>query len=181
MIFTKLSLVHTTAAIFLCYSLDVSRGGIKLKVLIDVASKHRNTCEEEPTMFGKSSAHLATVEIALVKWVHTLIFLYMGACVLNILYSGLTNRISRLTKVSLAMVTCEGLIFFGNGRRCPLTNLAESLGSGNGTVGDIFLPTWFAQRIPVISSTLVLIGVAAMGVHRLIDPLSQRRVVRSGS
>ncbi len=74
-------------------------------------------------------------------------------------------------KVSIAIVICEGLIFFGNGRRCPLTNLAEDLGSEHGTVGDIFLPDWFARRIPVVSSTLVVIGLAGLGLHRLADSL----------
>ncbi|HKP51341.1 MAG TPA: hypothetical protein VJ183_01670 [Chloroflexia bacterium] len=112
------------------------------------------------------SPEKAAAAIILIKSVHTVIFLGMGYCVVCIFYSGLTNRVSRLTKVSFMLVTGESLIFFGNGGRCPLTKLAENLGSENGTVGDIFLPGWFARRIPVISSTLIAIGLAAMGLHR---------------
>ena len=57
------------------------------------------------------------VAITVIKSIHTLIFLGMGSCVVYIFYSGLANRVSRLTKVSLAVVGCESLIFFGNGRR----------------------------------------------------------------
>ncbi len=109
----------------------------------------------------------AAAAIIAIKSVHTLIFAGMSTCVLNILYSGLTGRVSRLTKLSLLAVISESIIFFGNGARCPLTKLAESLGSENGTVGDIFLPDWFAHRIPQISSTMVGIGLVGMGVHRL--------------
>jgi hypothetical protein len=93
----------------------------------------------------------------------------MGTCVLCILYSGLTGRVSRLTKASIVAVLAESLIFFGNGQRCPLTDLAEELGSEHGEVGDIFLPGWFARRIPVVSSTLVVIGLIGMGLHRFSD------------
>jgi hypothetical protein len=104
--------------------------------------------------------------IILIKSVHTLIFAGMGPCVLCILYAGLTGRNSRLTKISIGAVLVESLIFFGNGQRCPLTDLAEGLGSEHGSVGDIFLPDRFARRIPVISSTLVIIGLVGMGLHR---------------
>ena len=105
--------------------------------------------------------------IILIKSAHTLIFAGMGTCVLYIFYSGLTGRNSRLTKASIVAVLAESLIFFGNGQRCPLTDLAEGLGSEHGSVGDIFLPDRFARRIPVISSTLVVIGLVGMGLRRL--------------
>jgi hypothetical protein len=114
-----------------------------------------------------------TTAIILIKSVHTLIFTGMGSCVLCILYSGLTGRTSRLTKASIGAVLVESLIFFGNGQRCPLTDLAEGLGSEHGSVGDIFLPDWFARRIPVISSTLVVIGLVGMAFHRFSDARHQ--------
>lgn len=111
----------------------------------------------------------AVVAINAIKSIHTLIFVGMGFCVMYILYSGLTGRVSRLTKVSFAVVIGEALIFFGNGRRCPLSDLAEDLGSTHGTVGDIFLPDWFARRIPQISSSLLAISLLGMLWHRLIS------------
>jgi hypothetical protein len=90
-----------------------------------------------------------------VKAVHTLIFFSMSWAVLYTLYSGLTNRISRKTGVAISAVLGEAIVFASNGWRCPLTKVAEQLGAANGTVGDIFLPKWFAQRIPQVSSTLM--------------------------
>jgi hypothetical protein len=122
----------------------------------------------------RHNSRWAAVAVTAIKSVHTLIFVGMGYCVVYILYSGLTGHISRLTKLSMGVAACEGLIFFGNGRRCPLTNLAEDFGSEHGTVGDIFLPAWFARRIPIVSSTLVAVGLGGMATHRLLD--ARRRV-----
>src|SRR5437764_968165 len=62
-----------------------------------------------------------TTSIAVIKGVHSLVFLSMAASILYTLYSGLTNRISRLTVVSIAAVIGEGLVLLMNGMRCPLT------------------------------------------------------------
>ncbi|HUS17502.1 MAG TPA: hypothetical protein VM536_21105 [Chloroflexia bacterium] len=107
--------------------------------------------------------------ITLIKAVHTLVFLGIGGCVLHISYAGLTNRGSRLTPLAVTVVCGESMVFFGNGRRCPLTGLAEAAGAARGTVGDIFLPDWFASRIPIVSSTLVVLGFAGTGLHRWAD------------
>ena len=115
---------------------------------------------------GPNARHVG-LAINVIKSVHTLIFVGMGFCVLYILYSGLTGRVSRLTKVSFAVVSGEALIFFGNGQRCPLSDLAEDLGAAHGTVGDIFLPDWLARRIPQISSTLLAGSLIGLLWHRL--------------
>lgn len=102
-----------------------------------------------------------------IKAVHTLIFASMSWAVLYTLYSGLANRVSRTTGVAVAAVLGEAIIYGSNGWICPLTKVAERLGAANGTVGDIFLPQWFARRIPQVSSTLMGVGLLAMTWHRL--------------
>jgi hypothetical protein len=105
--------------------------------------------------------------IVLVKSVHTVIFLGMAACVFHILYAGLTGRVSPLTMISIAVILFEGLVLLVNHGRCPLTDLAERLGSGHGSVSDIFLPAWFTPHIPAVFSALLVIGLAGMGLHRM--------------
>ncbi|MFC4943203.1 CBS domain-containing protein [Pseudonocardia sp. GCM10023141] len=39
---------------------------------------------------------------------------------------------------------------------CPLTAVAESFGARSGSVTDVYLPSWFAHRLPAIHVTLVL-------------------------
>lgn len=104
--------------------------------------------------------------ITVIKAVHSVIFLSMAASILYTLYSGLTGRISRLTGLSIGAVVGEGGIFLLNQGRCPLTDLVEDLGSEHGSVSDIFLPRWFAQRIPVLFTPPFAVGLAGIAVRR---------------
>jgi hypothetical protein len=99
-----------------------------------------------------------------VKGGHTLIFLAMGAGVLETLRAGLRGRSSRATGPAIAATIGEGVVLYVNGNRCPLTELAEELGAADGRVSDIFLPAWFARHIPSIFTALF-----GFGVGRLIE------------
>jgi hypothetical protein len=103
----------------------------------------------------------------MIKAVHSLIFLGMAASILYTFYSGLTGRISRLTGMSIVSVIGEGLVLLLNHMRCPLTDLVENLGTEHGSVSDIFLPEWFAERIPVLFTPPFAVGVAAIAVRRV--------------
>ena len=107
------------------------------------------------------------VALIAVKAVHTAIFASLASAVLYTFYSGLTGRTTRKTGIAVAAVLGEAVIFAGNGFRCPLTKVAEGLGAEDGTVGDIFLPQWFARRLPQISSSIMGIGLLGMLWHRL--------------
>jgi hypothetical protein len=50
---------------------------------------------------------------------------------------------------------------------CPLTGLVESLGAESGRVSDIFLPRWFADRIPQIFGPLLAVGLFGLVVRRV--------------
>ena len=80
-----------------------------------------------------------TITITQIKIVHTVIFWVLSGCVLYALYGGLAN----------------------------LTLLAERLGAASGSVADIFLPKWFADRIFPICGTTYLIACILL-VARLI-------------
>jgi hypothetical protein len=92
--------------------------------------------------------------IFFIKSVHTLIFLFFASCIGVVVYSALTGWITGLTWIAFWLVIAEAAIFVGFGWRCPLTLYAEKLGAKNGSVADIFLPLWFAKRLPVISSVI---------------------------
>lgn len=111
------------------------------------------------------TTHPAT--LVAVKAVHTAIFASLFWAVLYTFYSGITGRVSRKSGIAVAAVLGEAVIYAGNDFRCPLTKVAEGLGAENGTVGDIFLPAWFARRLPWISSTVMGVGLLGMLWHRL--------------
>lgn len=103
-----------------------------------------------------------------VKFVHTLVFLFMVGCLLVILYCGLTRTYGWPLALALGAILLEGVVFLGNGRRCPLTDLARKYGdaTGNDFIADIFLPAWAAQKIVPVSSVMLLIGLALLVVPR---------------
>jgi hypothetical protein len=101
-----------------------------------------------------------------VKLVHSVIFLSVAASVLHIAYAGIANRASRWTAIALALALGESLVFAVNRFRCPLRTLAEDLGATSGQVTDIFLPRWFAERIPWIFTPPLIAGIAALLWHR---------------
>jgi hypothetical protein len=104
--------------------------------------------------------------VVLVKGVHTAWFLVVSTSIVHIFVVGLSNRPSRWTAPALVATGLEVAVFLANAGRCPLTKLAENLGAQSGRVSDIFLPRWFADRIPQIYTPPLLIGVAALILHR---------------
>jgi len=95
-----------------------------------------------------------------VKVVHTLIFWVLSACVLYALFSGVTDSITNWTWIAVGLVALESVVLAASGWTCPLTLLTERLGAARGSVTDIFLPKWLADRIfPICGTTF---GVALL-------------------
>jgi hypothetical protein len=101
-----------------------------------------------------------------VKLLHSAIFLSVAASVLDVFYVGLTNRGSRLAKVAIGIALAESVVFTVNRFHCPLRALAEDLGAESGQVTDIFLPRWFADRIPFFFTPPLVIGLVGLLWHR---------------
>lgn len=85
------------------------------------------------------------------------------SCMVYLLYAGFAKRSDRRAALAAAVVGGESLIFAANGFRCPLTDVAESLGADDGSVTDIFLPRWFARSLPAIHVPLILLVVYLHG------------------
>jgi hypothetical protein len=107
------------------------------------------------------------VTILQVKLVHTLIFWMLSVCVLYTLFSGLADRVTVWTWVAVGLVTVESVVLIASGWTCPLTILAERLGAERGSVTDIFLPAWLADRIFPICGTTYAIALFLIAVRVL--------------
>ena len=107
--------------------------------------------------------------ILLFKVVYTGGFAVLSACVGYVLMSGVFDRFTPWTWGAIAAIVVEGLILAASGGRCPLTIFAERLGAVNGSVSDIFLPKWLADRIFPICGGLFLVGCLLIAV-RLVNP-----------
>jgi hypothetical protein len=100
------------------------------------------------------------ITIFQMKLVHTLIFWVLSLCVAYALFSGVADRITMWTWVAVGLLLVESVVLAVSGWTCPLTILAERRGAVRGSVTDIFLPRWFADRIFPICGTLY--GIALL-------------------
>lgn len=92
-----------------------------------------------------------------IKVVHTVIFWVLSASVLFALYSGIADSVTAWTWVAVGLVLAESVVLAAFGWTCPLTLVTERLGAERGSVSDIFLPKWFADRIfPICGTTYVV-------------------------
>ena len=103
-----------------------------------------------------------------IKLVHTLVFWVLSLCVVYALYSGAADRIGTGTWVAIGLLVVESVVLALSGWTCPLTLLAERQGAARGSVADIFLPGWLADRIFPVCGTafgvaLVLIAWRVLG------------------
>ena len=113
--------------------------------------------------------HREAVFVA-IKSIHTLLWFSIELCMIYLLYAGFANRSDRRVAVAAVVVGGESLIFAVNGFRCPLTQFADSLGVGSGSVTDVYLPDWFARNLPAIHIPLFVLAAFLHGKN-----LRQRR------
>src|SRR5690606_11664078 len=107
--------------------------------------------------------------VLLIKTVHTAIFLWMSACILYVLFAGLTQSYDWKLAVAIGMVLLESAVYLVNGRRCPLTHWAQHYGdpTGNDLIADIFLPPSFARKIPPLCGGLFVFNMLVLLVSYL--------------
>ena len=94
-----------------------------------------------------------------IKLVHTVIFWILSLCTVYALYSGIADRITRWTWAAVVLLLVESVALVLAGWRCPLTILAERQGALQGSVADIFLPKWCADRIFPICGTMYAVAI----------------------
>ncbi len=104
-------------------------------------------------------------KLFLIKLVHSLIFFLMLACLIYILYSGITGTFNLLLLLALIAIFTEGIALILNNWRCPLTGLAERYGAESGSVTDIFLPSIIARNSFMIFSVVFALGLVLLAIR----------------
>ena len=72
---------------------------------------------------------------------------------------GLRQDPRRRTALAAAVGVSEAFVYVSNNQVCPLAPLAVELGAQSGTVTDIFLPDWVSRRVPLVSGTMLVVGL----------------------
>ena len=88
----------------------------------------------------------------------------MSACLLYILYCGITRTYNRALLLAISAIFIEGFALLLNHGRCPLTTLAEKSGAEKGSVTDIFLPPWIARNVFRFSAVLFTAELVLLGL-----------------
>ena len=106
-------------------------------------------------------------KIFYVKLVHTLIYIVMVLGIFYILYAGITETHNKWLYISLALLVGEVAVYLGNGRVCPLTDMAKKYGDPTGYVGDIFIPKKVADNTFYIFGALFMTGIVLLLINLL--------------
>jgi hypothetical protein len=114
-------------------------------------------------LVGVISAKLHS--IILIKAVHTVVFVLLSGLLAVYLYEVIADKITFITWVAVTLFLAEGVVLIVNGWRCPLTTMAENLGSPHGQITDIFLPKWFADRVFLVYSGLFVAALLLLLVR----------------
>jgi hypothetical protein len=108
---------------------------------------------------------MARITLRQIKVVHTAIFWMLSLCVLYALFSGLADRLTAWTWVAVGLLSLESVVLAVSGWTCPLTLLAERRGAVRGSVADIFLPAWLADRIFPVCGTLYALALVVIAIR----------------
>lgn len=94
-----------------------------------------------------------------IKAIHTAAFVLIASLVGLVAIDGARRQPRRRTALAAAVGVSEALLYVSNNQVCPLTPLAVELGAQSGTVTDIFLPDWVSRRVPIVSGTVLVVGL----------------------
>ena len=107
--------------------------------------------------------------IFFIKLVHSAIFFIMTTCVVILFYTGIMNRLSGWTIIAFVLILIEGIVLILNKWQCPLTIWAEKLGAADGSVTNIFLPRWLADRLFSICAPLFVIACIILIIRLILN------------
>ena len=116
----------------------------------------------------RNQIHSLAVVIFFIKLLHSLIFFFLSACILYILFCGITNRYTKKTSAAFVLIILEGVLLALNDWNCPLTTLAQHLGATQADVASLFLPRWLADHIFGICTPLFIAASVLLLIRRRI-------------
>lgn len=105
--------------------------------------------------------------LIIIKWVHTLIWLFFVVIIFYILYSGIFNKVNMHTWIGIGLIVGEGIVLLVFKMFCPLTIMARKYSDSEKDNFDIFLPNWLAKYNKLIFTTLYIIGLIIVLIRTL--------------
>ena len=104
-------------------------------------------------------------KLFLIKFIHSLIFWWQVACLVYLLFAGITRTFNIFVLIAIASILLNGLLLLHNNGRCPFTTLAESQGATKGSVTDIFLLDIIARNIFRVSAPFFIAELIFLAIR----------------
>lgn len=105
--------------------------------------------------------------LAVIRAVHTAIYLVNAGAILLIDYAGLTGRTGVWLDIAVALAVVEVVVFVGSGMKCPLTAVAVKYGADHGAIFDTFLPEALTRNTLRIFAPLLAVGLLLLAARWL--------------
>lgn len=104
-----------------------------------------------------------TPQIFLLKFAHSLIYVFMSSCLGYLFYAGITATYDWKLTFAVGMVVLEVIVLSLSGWCCPLSTYAKRLGdsTGNDLIGD-YLLQWAVKRTIPFCTLVFLTGLALL-------------------
>ena len=94
-----------------------------------------------------------------IKLLHTAVWSFFVFIIFYIVYSGIFDKITPYTWISIGLVVGEGLVLLLFKMFCPITIIARKYSDSKKDNFDIFLPNWLAKYNKIIFTSIFLFGV----------------------
>ena len=101
---------------------------------------------------------IVNLQIFLLKFIHSLIMLYLTFSTGYILYCGIVQQVTDLLLISIIIMAVEGVGIILYNFKCPLAVYAENLGSEDGRVTQYFYPQWFVPHVFKTYFAMIIMG-----------------------
>lgn len=105
--------------------------------------------------------------LAIVRTLHTAIYLVMATGTFALLYAGLTGHEGIWLWVALALLAVESVVYAANGFACPLSAVARRYGATTGYVFDTFLPERATRYTFRFFGTVMAVGLVLLAARWL--------------
>ena len=99
-----------------------------------------------------------------IKFLHTVIFMFMVACIVWVGYCAVARRYDWTLGAALLPIFIEGIVLLLNRCQCPVTTLTRRVTGLNAAVTDLFMPRVIADNTFRISTVIVAIELIALAV-----------------
>ncbi len=109
----------------------------------------------------------AATKLNLIKFLHTLIWIFFNGVIFYLFYAVVTNRIDKWVWLGLGSFLVEGIVLLIYKLQCPLTVIARQFSDSTKDNFDIYLPNWLAKYTKLIYTSFLGVIIIIL-IYQLI-------------